>query len=299
MTEIVTAPAVAPRLAPPGARGIFRNPRMSGSLVAGVAILLAVFGAALIGSFFVDHRMGEVGAVPPALRPSAQYPLGTDSQGRELLTILILGTPQTFRIGLMAGAVGLTIGLTLGLVAGYFGGVLDAVIRVLTDSIMTVPGIAILIIIAANVGGMTIEIMALTVASLAWTHPARSIRAQVLSIRERPYVQVARANGQSELEIVFREVLPNLIPYVAAGFVGAVSGAMLASVGLEVLGLGANNVHTLGTAIFWAQKYSAILRGQWWWWAPPIATIATIFFGMYLLSAGLDKFANPRLRHRT
>jgi peptide/nickel transport system permease protein len=299
MTEVLTAPTAAPAFAPAGARGIFRNPRMSVSLVVGVGILVAVFGVALVGSYFVDHRMGEVGAVPPGLRPSAQYPLGTDSQGRELFTILILGTPQTFRIGLMAGAVGLSIGLTLGLVAGYFGGVLDALIRVVTDSIMTVPGIAILIIIAANVGGMTIDIMALTVASLAWTHPARSIRAQVLSIRERPYVQVARANGESELEIVFREVLPNLIPYVAAGFVGAVSGAMLASVGLEVLGLGANNVHTLGTAIFWAQKYSAILRGQWWWWAPPIATIATIFFGMYLLSAGLDKFANPRLRHRT
>jgi peptide/nickel transport system permease protein len=164
---------------------------------------------------------------------------------------------------------------------------------------MTVPGIAILVIIAANVGQMTITIMGLTVAVLAWMGPTRSIRAQVLTLRERSFVHVARSNGESELEVVFREVMPNLIPYVAAAFISAVNHAMLASVGLEVLGLGANDQYTLGTAIYWSQKYSAVLRGQWWWWGPPIAVISIIFVGMFFLSSGLDRFANPRLRQRT
>src|SRR5207245_5907175 len=95
-----------------------------------------------------------------------------------------------------------------------------------------------------------------------WMHPTRSIRAQVLSIRERSYVSVARANGEGELGILFREVMPNLVPYIAASFVGAVSGAILAAVGLEAIGLGPNDVHTLGTTIYWAEQFSAVLRGQ-------------------------------------
>ena len=158
---------------------------------------------------------------------------------------------------------------------------------------MTVPGIAILLVIAVNVGHMTVELMALTVAALSWMYPTRTIRSQVLSIRERPYVAVARANGASELQVVFREIMPNLLPFIAASFVGAVSAAMLASIGLEALGLGANDVHTLGTTIYWAQKYSAVLRGQWWWFGPPIAMIATIFIGLFFVSVGHGPVRQP------
>jgi peptide/nickel transport system ATP-binding protein len=274
---------------------LLRNPRLSGSLLAGVLILLAVLLFGLLGPYFVDVDRALVGEVPPSQSPTIDYPLGTDSQGRDVLAVMVVAIPQTLRIGLIAGVVGLGIGLLLGLLSGFFGGPLDTVVRVLADSLMTVPGIAILIIIAANVEAMSIEVMALTVACLAWMYPTRTIRAQVLSIRERAFTAVARANGQSELEVLFREVMPNLLPYIAASLVGAISGAILATVGLESLGLGAEDVHTLGTTIYWARRYSAILRGQWWWWGPPIAIISLIFIGLYLLSVGLDRFANPSL----
>ena len=280
-------------------RGVLQSPRMSRSLMAGIVMLALVVLLALLGPHFVNAKLASVGAVKPSQAPSAQYLLGTDSQGRDMLTIMVLGTPQTMRIGVIAGVVGLAIGLVLGLTSGFFGGVVDAIIRVLADSLMTVPGLAIMVIIAASVGHMTVELMGLTVAALAWMHPTRSIRAQVLSIRERAYVSVARANGEGELGILFREVMPNLVPYVAASFVGAVSGAILAAVGLEALGLGPNDVHTLGTTIYWAEKFSAVLRGQWWWWGPPIVAIAFIFVGLFLLSAGLDRIANPKLRQRS
>jgi peptide/nickel transport system permease protein len=278
---------------------IIHSPRINASLIVGLIIIAAVIVLSLIGSWFVDPANAIVGAVRPSQRPSAEYLLGTDSQGRDIVTILVIGTPQTLRIGLIAGLVGVTIGVILGLISGYFGGVIDATIRVLSDSLMTVPGIAILLIIATNVGHMTVELMGLTVAVLSWMYPTRTIRSQVLSIREHTYVAVARANGQNELELVFREVMPNLLPFIAASLVGAVGSAMLASIGLEALGLGANDVHTLGTTIYWAQKYSAVLRGQWWWFGPPIAMIATIFIGLFFLSAGMDRFANPRLRQQT
>ncbi len=276
-----------------------RSPRWNASLVIGLTIIGAVLLLSLLGARLVDAANGIFGAVQASQSPSAQHPLGTDSQGRDVLTMLVLGTPQTFRIGLIAGLVGVCIGLVCGLVAGYLGGLVDATIRVISDSLMTVPGIAILLVIAINVGHMTVELMGLTVAALSWMYPTRQIRAQVLSIRERPFIAVARASGASEGEIIFGEIMPNLLPYIAASFVGATSGAMLASVGLEALGLGTNDVHTLGTMIYWAQKYSAVLRGQWWWFGPPIAMIATIFIGLFFVSAGIDRFANPRLRQQT
>lgn len=163
------------------------------------------------------------------------------------------------------------------------------------DSLMTVPSIAILIIISTKVEDVSVELMGLIVALLAWMGPTRTIRAQVLSSRERAYTAVARANGSSELALLFREVLPNLLPFVAASFVSSVSGAILASVGLEALGLGARNVHTLGNTIYWARRYSAVLRGQWWWYGPPILVISLIFIALFLLSASLDQIANPAM----
>ena len=154
-----------------------------------------------------------------------------------------------------------------------------------------------LIIIAVSLKkGLTVEQMALVVASLAWLHPARTIRSQVLTLRERAWVQVARLSGESGLEIIFKELLPNLLPFLAAALVGAVAGAVLASIGLEALGLGPMDSPTLGMTIYWTIYYSALLHGLWWWWAPPIVVIIILFVGLFNLSAGLDEIANPRLR---
>lgn len=271
------------------------SPRLTAALVAGFIILATLAVGSVLAPLVVDVSKAQVGAVPPSLAPERAYPLGTDSQGRDMLAVMVIATPQTLRMGLIAGLVGIGIGLLLGLISGFFGGPLDAVIRVSADSLMTVPGIAILIIIASNVESMSVELMAITVASLAWMYPTRTIRSQVLTIRERAYTAVARANGASEIEVLFREIMPNLLPYIAASLVGAISGAILATVGLESLGLGAENVHTLGTTIYWARRYSAVLRGQWWWWAPPIGVISLIFIGLFLLSVGLDRIGNPAL----
>jgi peptide/nickel transport system permease protein len=109
---------------------------------------------------------------------------------------------------------------------------------------------------------------------------------------------VARVNGEGPWEILFKEVMPNLMPYIVASFVGTVSGSILAVIGLEALGLGALEEMTLGNTIYWSQQSSAVLRGYWWWWGPPIVMIALIFIGLFLTSVGFDRFANPRLARR-
>jgi peptide/nickel transport system permease protein len=109
-------------------------------------------------------------------------------------------------------------------------------------------------------------------------------------------VQVAKLSGENDFEIITRQILPNLTAYLAASFVGAVSGAILASVGLEVLGLGPQNVPTIGRSLFYAFKYAALFKGMWWWWGPPIVTLAIIFTGLFWISLSLDKYADPRLK---
>lgn len=273
------------------------DPRITRQLVAGLALFGSIVAFAVIAPNFVDPANADYGAVIPRQSPNADHFLGTDTQGRDLWTTMALGTGNTLRMGLIAGLVGVSVGLVLALIAGFFSGWSDATIRIVSDALLTVPGIAILVIIAANVQQMTVEIMALTVALLAWMFPTRTIRAQVLTIRERSYVEVARANGVGTWGLIFKEVMPNLMPFVIASFVGAVAGAMLAVIGLEALGLGVTDAHTLGMSIFWSQEYTAVLRGMWWWWLPPIVMIALIFISLFLVSAGMDRVANPRLRH--
>ena len=102
-------------------------------------------------------------------------------------------------------------------------------------------------------------------------------------------------NGEGQFEILFKEIMPNVMPYIVASFVGTVSSAILAVIGLEALGLGSQEEITLGNTIYWSQRSAAVLRGYWWWWAPPIVVIATIFVGLFLTSVGFDRFANPRI----
>jgi len=144
--------------------------------------------------------------------------------------------------------------------------------------------------------GLTVDQMAIIVASLAWLNPTRTIRAQVLSLRERGYVEVARLSGLSGPEIIFREMMPNLLPYLAATLVNAVSNAILASIGLEVLGLGPIESPTLGMTLYWVNYNAALINGWWWWWTAPIVIILAVFLGLFFLTVGLDEIANPRLR---
>ncbi len=244
----------------------------------------------------VDPERAEMGAVALNQAPSWDNPLGTEGFGRDVYTLMVLGIPNTFKIGLLAGGIGVVIGVVIGLMAGYYRGFADTVFSSLADVMLVIPALAILITVSAYVRSMTVELMALIVGLLAWPLPARVVRAQTLSLRERLFVQVARLSGQSDGEILFIQILPNLLSYLAAAFVGSVSSGILAAVGLEVLGLGPQLVPTVGRTLYQAFSRSAMGRGMWWWWGPPVVILAIIFTGLFLMSISLDKYANPRLK---
>jgi peptide/nickel transport system permease protein len=293
-----TAPLVEHVATGPGrATEILVYCRRNPELVIGSIIVVALVLVGFVGPLFVNVGNAQAARTVPGLEPSARYPLGTDSQGRDLLAVMVAGLPLTLKVGFIAGIVGLTIGTVLGLTAGYLGGTVDTVISMLVDIVLTVPGLLILITIAASIKSfISVEVLALVVASLAWPRPTRTIRAQVLTLRERGYIQVARRSGMSTPEIILGQLLPNLLPFLAASFVTAVSATILASIGLEVLGLGPQNSPTIGMTIYWAILFNALLRGMWWWWMPPIIVIVLLFVGLFLISTGLDEFANPRRR---
>lgn len=273
--------------------GLRRHPL----LLAGLIVVLLVVLIGPVGALFIDPRGARVGSAMPDMPPSGEHWLGTDTVGREIVAVIVAGTPRTLRVGFIAGTIGLSVGIILGFTAGYFGGVVDNIIKGTADVLLTVPGLLLLVVIATSIkGAVSVNMMALVVASLAWMWPTRTIRSQVLTLRERQFVMVARLSGMRGGEIILRELVPNLMPYLAASFVSAVGSAMLATIGLEALGLGPQNEPTLGMTIYWSLYYTSVLRAIWWWWAPPIVVIILTFVGLFLISMGLDQIANPKLR---
>jgi peptide/nickel transport system permease protein len=276
---------------------LWRYVRRNPNLAIGVVLLGILLIFSVAGPFFVDVSNADPLSVAPQKPPSFTYPFGTDSQGRDLLAVMVAGTPLTLRIGILAGFIGLAVGTALGFISAYYSGVVDTVIRGIIDISLTVPGLLVLIVIAVFLKeGLSVNQMALIVALLSWRWPARTIRAQVLTMRERAWVQVARLSGMPGPKIVFLELMPNLLPFLAAALVGAVASAILASIGLEALGLGPVDSPTLGMTIYWVIYYAALLHGYWWWWLPPIVIITILFVGLFNLAGGLDEIANPRLR---
>jgi peptide/nickel transport system permease protein len=270
-----------------------RNP----SLVVGLVMFSFLLFSSAIGSRFVDLQDARPISVRPLQPPSQALPFGSDKQGRNLFAVMVSGTPLTLRIGLIAGFIGVGLGALVGFVSAYYGGWTDTILRGIVDVGLTIPGLMILIVIAMMVpGGLSVNQMALVVAALAWLYPARTIRAQVLTLRERSYVQVARLSGMPGRSIIFKEIMPNLLPYLAASLVVAISAAVLASIGLEVLGLGPMDSPTIGMTLFWINYNAAVINGWYWWWIPPIVVIGILFISLFLIAAGLDEVANPRIR---
>jgi peptide/nickel transport system permease protein len=300
----VALPQAAPTIEVPAenqfrgqARGGLRYLARNRQLILGLTLLGALLLFIVLGNLFYDVSKYRPLSVLPGRPPSAEYPLGTDSQGRDILAVMIAGTPLTLRMGLLAGFLGVVVGTVLAFAGAYYGGLLDALVRGVVDVGLTIPTFLVLIIVAISIhSAMTVDQMALVIAALAWLWPTRTIRAQVLTMRERAYVHVARMSGSSNLKIIFVELIPNLLPYLAASLVAAVAAAILASLGLEALGLGAVDSPTIGMTIYWVIFYGALLQGMWWWFMPPIVVVVLLFMGLFGLAAGLDEWANPRLR---
>ena len=186
-----------------------RNP----SLIVGLVLLFGMLFLVGIGHLIWDTEMFRPLSTPTRLPPTGEHPFGTDTQGRDLLAIAILGTPLTLRIGLIAGIVAISLGTVAAFLSAYYRGVIDGAIRSIVDVGLAMPALLILILVRINVGReLSTDEMGIAIGLTSWVFPARTIRSQVLVMREQAYVELSRLSGTSGMGIIFKEMMPNLIP---------------------------------------------------------------------------------------
>lgn len=227
-------------------------------------------------------------------------PLGTDNFGRDVLKELVSACGTSIMIGLIAGLIATTIGLLLGLLSGYLGGIVDDIIMFITNIFTVIPSIVLLILIAYSInqdqrGAVTV---AMVIGFTSWVWTARSVRSQVISLRNRDHVNLSKLSGHSVSRIILTDILPYIASYVVMAFILQISSGILAEATLSMLGLGpkTTEVPTLGLMMNWSMLYSAHINGAWWAYFPVILTIAMISFSLNLMNTGLDQVFNPTLR---
>jgi peptide/nickel transport system permease protein len=302
MTSIADAPPRARRaaLAAPLWRAILAIWRASPRLKLGLALFVLIVAVAFFESIITDLRLGGIGATdlgtfPRLAPPSLQNPLGTDVFGRDLLALLMLGLRFSLLVGLIAGGLATAVAVLVALLGGYSGGTVDQLLNMLTNAILVTPSLPVLMAVAAF-ARIDLFLLALVLAFFSWPWSARIIRAQVLSLRERPYVEFARVSGFGRLGIMFGEILPNLVPFIVVGFAYAVIGNILLETGLRLIGLGPGDVISLGLLLNWAMTFGALAQGRFLMVLGPTVCLLLIFVALSLINVGIEERFNPRLK---
>jgi peptide/nickel transport system permease protein len=289
-------------------RAITSNGKVAaGSVILAFFILLALVGPIHQGLQTLSHNFGfTLPTVIPLydpsrtsgllhIAPSAEHWLGTTTIGQDLFSQLVYGTSGTIFWSLFTGLLVASISVLIGLVGGYFGGIVDEILSLLTNVFLVLPGLPLMIVLAAYFprGPITVS---LVIVATSWAWGARILRAQTMSLRAREFVAASRSSGEHTWRIIFLEIFPNEVGIVAANFVSTTINVVLSWTALEFLGLGAPNSVSWGSMLYWAQNSSALFSGLWWWFVPPGLCIALLGLGLALINFGIDEIADPRLR---
>jgi peptide/nickel transport system permease protein len=283
--------------------GFARAWRSSIKFRVGVGITGALIALGLVHRLLVHVVIGDTdplatGSFAIFLNPGREHLLGTDRFGRDVLALVLVGLPNSLIVAGIAGLLATVIGIAVGFTAGYKGRRTDATLRTLTDMFLVIPTLPLIIILAAYVQQVSVPQIALILAAFSWPYAARVIRAQVLSLRERPYIELAKITNMTDREIIVGDILPNMLPFIGIGFAASALGAAFALVGLEVIGLspGGGNTMDLGLLINFAQQWGVLSLGKGAILAAPVALLVLLFFGIALINQGLEELYNPRLR---
>jgi peptide/nickel transport system permease protein len=268
---------------------------MAGLVVLGFFVFVAIFAPLLASSCGLDPTCPSTGTLLQP--PTVHFPFGTDDLGRSVLTLTIWGTRISLAVGLISTFITMVIGTAIGLVAGYYGGWRETVLMRLTDWFLVIPFLPLAIVLASLLGPSFFTII-FVIGITSWPGTARVIRAQVLSLKTRPYVERARALGASDWHLVTRHILPNVGPLIFANTVLTVAVAILSESTLSFLGLG-DPLHTSwGTILENAFGAGAPFAGNWWWVVPPGLAIVLVVLAFTMIGYALDDILNPKLRAR-
>lgn len=266
--------------------------------LAGVIIILFFVVLTLSAPLVVGPYPAADQGTTALLPPGPGHPLGTDRKGFDILTLLFYGGQISLLIGFSSSVVAMVLGTTVGLAAGYYGGATDQVLERFTDFFLVIPWLP-FVIILVSVLGRSLEILILSIAIVSWPTTARVIRAQVLSLRERMFVERARAVGAGSMYIVRKHILPNVMPLVWAEAVLTISSAVFTEAFLSFFGLGVQGgIVSWGTMVNDSYIALAPFSGQWWYFLPPGLFITLVVLGFAMLGYGLEEIFNPALKRR-
>ncbi|MGA8922501.1 MAG: dipeptide/oligopeptide/nickel ABC transporter permease/ATP-binding protein [Candidatus Dormiibacterota bacterium] len=241
---------------------------------------------------------------PLPLPPSSAHWLGTTVFAQDVLSQVLASTQATLLVGLVAAAIATALSIIFGVTAGYIGGGTDEGLSLVANVFLAIPGLPLLIVLADYVpsAGSSVFLVAAIIAVTTWAYSARTLRAQTLSLRNRDFVEAARVSGEGRFRIILGEVLPNLVPIVAASFLFTTLSAIGAYVAIAFLGLAGSPTSYPPGLWNWGEMLregfanNAVRGGWWWWWAPPGLCVALLGTGLALVNFGIDEFINPRLR---
>ena len=271
---------------------------MNTRLALGLFILAAVFVLSMIMPFFLDGDPTIWRSVPKNRPPSLEYLLGTTSQGQDVFWLLAWSLRNSVVLGVTVAFFATIIGVFIGLLSGYLGGFLDTVVSFITDSLIVIPILPVLILISALMQGqMSLTIIGLILIVFNWPYPARQVRSIALSLRERGFIQTAWLSGESAYRIVWWQFAPYLRAWSAANFINTVLVATVVESSIAVIGLSSSTQATIGTMLYWALEYQAILNERWWWIATPIVAIMLLFVGLFITATGYEN-RSARIRGR-
>ena len=270
--------------------------KFSPSFRYGSFIILLVLIMVLL-SFISPYEPNDKRAVPRNKPPSVEFILGTTSTGQDVFWMLTFAIRNTLIIATIAVVIGRTIGVILGLLSGYIGGTFDRIASTIVDSMIVIPRLPLVILIASILSGQLSLIgLGLLLGILDWAPPSKRYRSQILTLREREFTHTAVFSGMSSFKIVIKEHLPFLIPFLLAD---AVSGFLFAigfEVTLAVLGLSDLGSQTIGTMIYWGNYYQALFTNRTWVLIAPIIASIIIVIGFYLVSRSSSTYLDPRTR---
>ncbi len=268
--------------------------------VIGISILIVFVIVAVIGPHVAPYEVDMTinGQFERLLPESREHLMGTDVFGHDVFSQLLYGAKTSITVGVVAAFISSFLGAMIGLYSGYVGGWKDEVIMRLNDIALSIPWLVLMIIIAAFMGSIDLMGIILVIGLTGWSGTARLVRAQVLSLRERQYIERARAIGSDDMHIITRHILPNAFPLVFANTILTVAGSILAEATLSFLGLEPQGVVTWGTMLSDAQEAGAFTIGLHWWIVAPGLCIVVVVLGFTLLGYALDDVMNPKLRKR-
>ena len=264
----------------------------------GLAILMVFVFLAAFGPVLAPYSISLEDADTRYLTPSSKHWLGTDNFGFDIFSELLVGARTSMIVGLVSALIASVLGALVGLYSGYAGGWKDEVVMRLNDVVLSIPWLVLMIIVAAFIGKIDLTGLVLIIGLTGWSYTARMVRAQVLSVKERQYVERSRAIGASEMNVIRRHIFPNTFPLIFANTILTVAVSILSESTLSFLGMRPVNEVTWGTMLSYAEESSAFERELAVWIMAPGLCIVIVVLGFTLLGYALDEILNPKLRHR-